>query len=102
MSVRVTPEGRDGVWVPDLDDLVSWLSVGDEPVHCFIDTPVAFLGADWEREAVVADVQAAERVALLTGDAKRQNLGHALAVIRDDKLRMFDIGDVEAVIEVSV
>lgn len=100
MGIAVEPEGREGVWVPDREQLVAWLRAREErfPIHCFIGTGI-LIGADWETESVIEEVEAADRVALLTGDAYAQNLSHALAVIsKQEKLFMFDVGSVDEVI----
>ena len=69
-----------------------------EEIHCFIPAGIAVVGADWPREAVLTEIDNAVRLALLFGEAKKGNVGHALAVISLDNegnetLRMFDIGE---------
>lgn len=106
--IRVEPEGRDGVWLPDRDDVVAYLETLPGPIHCFMGTAI-LIGADWPVDKVVEDVRDAKRVALLTGDAALGNLGHALSVVVEtdgdgvlrnpgEALHMFDVGDVSAVI----
>ena len=97
MRIAVEPEGREGVFLPERRSLIDWLREHwPEPIHCFLgaNNPV-LIGADWSVEKVIAEVTRAERVALLTGEAKRGNMNHALAVIVDNELRMFDGGEVD-------
>jgi hypothetical protein len=94
--IKVTPEGREGVWLPDRDSLKAWIEAKHfESVHNFIAVPDGpIIGADHEVDSVLADIDNAERLAVMTGDAKRGNLDHALAIIIDNRLGMYDIGDV--------
>lgn len=53
------------------------------------------------REGMLADIDAADRVAILTGEAQRGNMRHALALIMPEghnglpeRLEMYDIGEV--------
>ncbi len=94
-KIRVTPEGRDGLWLADKDSLKAWIVAQNfEAVHNVRDGGFTVIGADHEVNSVLADIDAAERVAILTGDAKRENLGHALALIIGNRLGMYDVGDV--------
>lgn len=100
MGISVTPEGRDGVWVPDRDSLKAWITEqGFDAIHNFISAGPALIGADHDVESVLADIDRADRVGLLTGDAKKGNLNHALALIfidnpaGDEHLEMYDIGE---------
>jgi hypothetical protein len=51
------------------------------------------IGADHELASVLEDIDRAQRLAVLTGYAQRGNMGHALALIIDNKLEMYDIGE---------
>ena len=51
------------------------------------------LGADWHKSEVIERVKKADKIAVLTGSAQKHNLGHALSVIIDNQLLMFDIGE---------
>jgi len=99
-KIEVIPEGRPGVYVPDRASLLDWVRdyTGDI-IHCFVPMQFGVIGTDWDRESVVEAIRNAERLAILTGGAFTNNLKHALSVIvkegGNEKLRMFDIGDVE-------
>ena len=99
--ISVRPEGRVGIWLPDIGQLAAWLRELTEPIHCFIPSGAMLIGADWKPEQVAREVEGAERVALLTGRHKDENMGHALAVITANELRMFDVGEVDDVISLS-
>lgn len=100
--ITVTPEGRDGLYLADRATLKGWIEAkGFEFIHNFA-TSVAgmIIGADHGVESVLADIDQADRVAILTGDARSENLNHALALImppdgrRPERLEMYDIGEV--------
>lgn len=104
MSERiiVTPEGRDGLWLADRASLKAWIvAQGFDQIHNFCSSGPMVVGADHSVESVLTDIDAADRVAVLTGDAKRGNLGHALALVVPDgyhglpeRLEMYDLGDI--------
>lgn len=94
MPITVTPEGREGVWIPERDSLKKWIIEQDfDAIHNFITSPIAIIGADHG-----VDSDKADRVALLTGESQKGNFGHALALIfvdnpaGDEHLEMYDIG----------
>lgn len=95
MKIDVTPEGRDEVWLPDRESLKRWIVAQEfDAIHNFMTTGPVLLGADHEVDSVLASIDAADRLALLTGDARRQNMNHALAVITtDERLELYDLGD---------
>lgn len=95
MKIKVKPEGREGVWIADKDSVVGFLmNLEGKEVHNFLPSAGAMLGCDLSKNEAVKQVKGAERVAVLTGDAKRGNIGHALSVIINNSLSMFDIGDI--------
>lgn len=91
--VKAEPEGRDGIWIPDRDDLVAWIKSGRGAIHCIIPVGPVLTGADWTRAEVVKFVREADRLAVMTGPAARSNLAHNLAAISDNTLYMFDTGE---------
>ena len=105
-KIMVTPEGRDGIFVPDKDSLLDWVT--DYPsgtIHCFIPTRIGAIGADWDKSSVVEEIEKSVRLAVRTGRARSRNMGHSLSVIvkdgDDEKLRMFDIGDIEEDLDID-
>ena len=94
-KIKVTPEGRDGIWLVEKNDLKMFLKTKDlQYVHNFpITSSTVFVGADHKIDSVMDDIDRAERVALLTGEAKQNNLNHALSLVIDNRLEIFDIGE---------
>lgn len=95
MKVKVTKEGRDGIYLPDKESLKAWIKEQNfEEIHNFIPSSMMMLGADHSVESVLKDIDEADRLAVLTGDAQSNNLGHALSIIKGEKMEMYDIGKV--------
>lgn len=97
--IKVEPEGRDGVWLADRESLKAYIEAQSfDAIHNFTSGRALLIGADHDVESVLADIDAANRVAVLTGESARGNLGHALALImppdgiRPERLEMYDIG----------
>ena len=93
MKLKVKPEGRDGVWLVEKADLKEWIiAQGFEQIHNFMGGGQVLIGADHDVESVLSDIDRADRLGILTGDAQRGNLRHALSLIRGNKMEMYDIG----------
>ena len=94
MKIKVKPEGRDGIWMPEKDSLIDFLiNYEFDEIHNIVPSNALILGADHSKESVIEDVKSAEGLALLTGDSYLHNMKHALSVITGNKLSMFDIGE---------
>lgn len=96
MKIRVKPEGRDGVYIPDRESLKAFIqSRGWTEIHNMIQgwNPGVMIGADHEIDAVLENIDAAKKVAVLTGKAFEHNWKHALAVV-SDQLDIYDIGEI--------
>lgn len=102
-KLKVQKEGREGIYLPKKHDLKDFiLSKKLKKIHNFISNGSMFLGADHSIKSVLEDIDAAERLAVLTGRAAKQNMGHALAIIRNNRLEVYDIGEVtDADLEVA-
>jgi hypothetical protein len=95
-TIKVTPEGRGGVWIADKDSVIDFLfEYEDDEIHNYIGGSGTFFGADWSVDSVIDKVKSSERIAILTGDSFKNNLRHALSVISGNELFMFDIGEIE-------
>lgn len=95
MKIRVAPEGRDGVYLCEKNEAVKYVeSFPEEQIHNFIMGGPCLLGADWDKESVIEEINRSERIAILTGDALKDNYRHSLSVISNNKLYMFDIGEI--------
>lgn len=103
MKLKVKPEGREGVYLVEKSDLTNWIKDKDfVKIHNFVGGGFALIGADHDVDSVLSDIASAERLAILTGAAARGNMNHHLAVIRNNKLEMFDIGKItEEDLEIS-
>lgn len=94
IKIKVKPEGREGVWLIEKTEAINLVNkVTWEKIHCYIGDGV-FFGADYKKSSVIKAIKKAERIALLTGKSLQNNLNHALAVIKDNELNMFDIGEI--------
>jgi len=95
MKIAVTPEGRDNIFVPDPDSLIAWIEGQNfKYIHNFItNVPGVMIGADHDTKGVVEDIRSAERLAITIGDEWRNNMKHALAIIRNNELQVYDIGE---------
>lgn len=104
MKIKTTREGRPGIFLADKESLKEWVKwKGFKQIHNFVQAGPAIVGADHDAADVLADIDRATRVAVLTGSAKEHNLGHALALIIDNRLECFDIGEVgEEDLEITV
>lgn len=102
VKIAVQPEGREGLWLADRGSLKAYIvAQGFETIHNFsaLNAPL-MIGADHEVDGVLVDIDEADRVAVLTGDARRENLNHALALVMPprgalpERLEMYDIGEI--------
>ena len=94
MKIKATPEGREGVWTVE--------KAAEEYIHNIIPAGGMMLGADWNKESVIDEINKSERIAIMTGDSLRNNLNHSLWVITENKLYLFDIGKItDADIEIA-
>jgi hypothetical protein len=95
MKIKVKPEGREDVWIPEKESVKQFiLDKKLDPIHNFVAGGSMVIGADHDQKSVLEDIDKAERLAILTGSAQGGNLGHALALIINNKLEMYDIGEI--------
>jgi len=95
MKIKVTKEGRDGIYIPEKENLKKWIIEQKfETIHNYIPSNMMMLGADHDVSGVLEDIDRADRLAILTGSAQSNNMGHALAIITNEKLEMYDIGKI--------
>lgn len=92
MKIPAQNEGREGIYTVNASDVIAWLKdYPEEPIHNSICCGSVILGADWDKQAVIDYLADAERVAVMTGQAKSSNVGHSLAVIKNNELYVFDV-----------
>lgn len=89
--IQVTPEGREGIFIPDKESLKAWIKSNNfKEIHNFIPSGMFIIGADHEVDSVLDDIDRAERIAILTKG--HENMGHALSIITNGELECYDIG----------
>jgi hypothetical protein len=100
--IKVTPEGRPGLWLADVPSLAAWIEAKNfETIHCFIPSGPIITGADWEPSAVLTSLEIADRVAVATGTAWRENMAHAVAAVLPadgrlpERLHLYDVGEID-------
>jgi len=93
-KIKVSTEGREGIYTATSQDINNWLmEYPEDLIHNYIPGPLMF-GADWDKAAVMGHIEGAERIAILTGEARKHNMNHSLAVISNNELKVFDIGEI--------
>ncbi len=94
MKISASPEGRNNIYIPDPDSLIAWIEAQNfKYIHNFIPQSQMMIGADHDPKSVIQDIRDAERLALTTGDEWQNNMKHALSIIRNNKLEVYDIGE---------
>lgn len=92
-KIKVTPEGRENMWIPEKESLKKWIEdTGVERIHHFIPTGSMIIGADHDTESVLKDIDNGDRLAIFTDSTA--NMGHSLAIIKNEKLGCYDIGKI--------
>lgn len=95
MKIKVKPEGREEVYIPEKESLKDWIkSKNFEQIHNFVPSGPLIIGADHDIDSVLVDIDKAERLAILTGSSKLANFEHGLSLIINNRLELYDIGDV--------
>lgn len=96
MKIKVTPEGRPNIFIPDKNSLKAWIkSKKFKTIHNFMGGGAMVIGADHSVKSVFADIDNGERIAILAEDERKGNFNHALAIITNNELQMYDIGEVK-------
>ena len=95
MKITASPEGRENIYVPERESLIAWIEAqGFEQIHNFIAPQGGLMiGADHDPKGVVNDIRKADRLALTTGDEWKNNMKHALSIIKGNELQVYDIGE---------
>lgn len=91
MKIKVKPEGRKDIWLPEKKSLKAFISSRKlKTIHNFIEAGMFRLGADHDVGSVLEDIDGADRLVIFTD--KNLNMGHSLAIIKNNKLNCYDIG----------
>lgn len=95
MKLKVKNEGRENIFETEKSDLIEWLKEkGWKDLHSINPNGNLFMGFDNSIESVIDDIEKSERLGILIGSALVNNLGHGLSIIVDNRLKMFDIGNI--------
>lgn len=95
------PEGREGIWLISADTACALVdAVEGDMVHCFLESPFAMLGADWEKEEV-QELLCKEGVRIGLVFPPNHFTKHQLMVL-NDKRRAFNVGEIPESRMVSV
>lgn len=93
-KVKVKPEGRKNIWIPEKNSLKSFIRARKlKKIHNFIPSGMMMLGADHDVKSVLQDIDRADRLAIFTDETA--NMGHSLSLIFKEKLECYDIGAIE-------
>ena len=93
MKIKVSKEGRVGIYIPEKESLKAWIKAKKwKVIHHFMPSSNMMLGADHDVKGVLEDIENADRLAICTKQSGSANMGHELAVIKGEKLELFDIG----------
>jgi len=94
-KIKVTPEGRNGVWIIDKKEAVKIInSQKDEMIHNIISAEIGVIGADWSKKSAIKIIKKSAKLAITTGESLNKNFRHSLAVVANDTLYLFDIGEI--------
>lgn len=101
IKIKVRPEGREGVWLPDKESLKEFIKINcGKYIHCFFSPPpgsnyAIYVGTDWELNNVLEEIDKSDKVGLITNQyITSQHAGHQLSLIINNRLEIFDIGTI--------
>ena len=97
MKIKVKKEGRENIFLVTKEDITKYIQKKKlKTIHNFtcIGNSSIITGADYDTKSVLQNIDTAERLAILIGSAQSENMNHALAVIKNNKLLIFDIGKI--------
>ena len=93
-KIKVKPEGRKDIWIPEKESLKEYIKAKRfYRIHNIIPMEKVMLGADHDVNSVFKDIDRADRLAIFTD--KKMNCGHSLALISNNKLEIYDIGQIK-------
>lgn len=92
MKINVTPEWRPDMYIPNKQSLIEFIRESEQAeIHCMIWVAMMMVWADWHKDSLIKEIEKSERIGILLWNAKKNNLWHALAVITNNELKMFDL-----------
>lgn len=91
-KVKVTPEGREGLYLVSPDEIIAHLEKADfEQVHTFRGDWPLLIGADWEKDSVIEFLKTADKIAFTFP----HQVLHALVGVAGENRVLFDIGEID-------
>jgi hypothetical protein len=92
-KIKAKEEGRKGIYIPEKQSLIEYIKgLNLEQIHNFIPSGMMMLGTDHSVESVMSDIENGDRLAIFTDGSA--NMGHSLAIIKNEKLECYDIGKI--------
>ena len=90
MKLKVKPEGRKGLYLVEKKDIRAFIKAKKfKQIHNVIPSESMMFGADHNVKSVLEDIDNSERM----GITVPPQVGHALSIIKDERLELYDIGD---------
>ena len=93
-KIIVKAEGRENVYVvTDRESLKEYIkTLGLEKIHNFVQNGNILFGTDHSVDSVFSDIDKAERLAVFTDPV--MNTRHSVALIINNKLECYDVGEI--------
>ena len=96
MKIKVKQSVTEGVFLVEKKEIVKYLKGSSlKSIHVINPNSSLFANYDYTVENALKKIDEADSLAVLTGKASTNNLEHNLSVVKDDKLLLFNIGNVE-------
>lgn len=93
MKIKVRPEGRENIYLPEKKSLLKFVKICcRKSIHNYLPCENLMLGADHNKNIVLNNIKEADRLAIFTDPY--MNIGHSLALIKNEKLSCYDIGKI--------
>ena len=102
MKIKVKRSITEGVFVVNKEEVTKYIkSLKFKSIHVINPDSSLFVNYDHTVENALIKINEADSLAVLTGNASRNNLEHNLSVVKDNKLLLFDIGNVEKDLDIT-
>jgi hypothetical protein len=95
MKIKVKRSITEGVFLVDKKEITKYIKDSDlKSLHVINPNSSLFTNYDCTVENALKKIDEADSLAIVTGRAAENNLGHSLSVVKNDDLFLFNIGDV--------
>lgn len=96
MKIKVKQSFTEGVFLVEKKEIVKYIKGSKlESIHVINPNSSLFENYDHTIENALEKINEADSLAVLAGRASSNNLEHNLSVVKNNKLLLFNIGDVE-------